>query len=99
MKIQCTCGAKFAFDITPEMAGQGVKFVCPQCGLDSSDHVNHLLREELARLGAPPGTPVRETIPVAAPVPPPMRVHVRASRQANQPAETAASPKPCPKHP
>ena len=33
MKFQCPCGAKFAFDIAPEMVQNPVKFVCPTCGL------------------------------------------------------------------
>jgi hypothetical protein len=59
MKIQCACGAKYAFDITPEMAQNPVRFVCPTCGLDSSEYVNQLLREELAEQGvtAPPPPP------------------------------------------
>jgi hypothetical protein len=55
MKIQCACGAKYEFDTTPEMADEPVKFVCPQCGLDSSDRVNDLIREEF---GIPPPPPV-----------------------------------------
>jgi outer membrane protein assembly factor BamB len=54
MKIQCSCGAKYAFDITPEMASQPVSFVCPACGQDSSEIVNQLVREELAAPAAPP---------------------------------------------
>ena len=48
MKIQCACGAKYAFDATPEMLQNPVKFVCPGCGLDSSDFVNELIRREFA---------------------------------------------------
>ena len=48
MKIQCACGAKYAFDATPEMLQNPVKFVCPSCGLDSSDFVNDLIRREFA---------------------------------------------------
>ena len=47
MKIQCACGAKYAFDATPEMVENPVRFVCQNCGLDSSDFVNGLIRQEL----------------------------------------------------
>src|SRR5215472_18515898 len=47
MKLQCPCGAKYAFDVTPEMAGKPIRFVCSACGLDSSDYVNSLIRQEL----------------------------------------------------
>ena len=50
MKLQCACGAKYAFDATPEMLQNPVKFVCPTCGLDSSEFINELIRKEF---GAP----------------------------------------------
>ena len=56
MKIQCACGAKYAFDVTPEMAENPVRFVCQTCGLDSSDFVNGLIRQELG-LGTPAAMP------------------------------------------
>ena len=62
MKIQCACGAKYAFDATPEMLQNPVKFVCPSCGLDSSDYVNELVRREFA--GQTP------TVPPPAPAAP-----------------------------
>ncbi|MCX6928659.1 MAG: hypothetical protein NT154_36425, partial [Verrucomicrobia bacterium] len=64
MKIQCACGAKYAFDVSPEMAQTPVRFVCPTCGADASDVVNRLVREELGLSGtadesasAPEATP------------------------------------------
>ena len=92
MKIQCSCGAKYAFDITPEMAQNPVKFVCPGCGLDSSDYVNQLVRVELIEQGviAPPNQP-----PVAAPR---LRISQEEIRAA-QPQEAAAVSKFCSKHP
>src|SRR6266700_620536 len=47
MKIQCSCGIKYAFDVTPEMACAPIKFICEKCGVDSSEMVNRLVREEL----------------------------------------------------
>jgi len=32
MKIQCACGAKYAFEVQPEMLDKPVQFVCPSCG-------------------------------------------------------------------
>jgi hypothetical protein len=64
MKIQCTCGAKFSFEVTPESAANPVQFICPNCGLDSSDLMNDLIRRELDRLGGSrqpeEGTPPKE---------------------------------------
>ena len=57
MKIQCSCGAKYALDVTPAMAQAAFKFVCPQCGLDFSEFVNELIRRELAEQNIPPVPP------------------------------------------
>ena len=65
MKIQCACGAKYAFDVTPEMADHPVRFICQSCGLDASDFVNGLIRQELGL-----GSPVTAPPDAAAPPPP-----------------------------
>ena len=51
MKIQCSCGAKYSFDVTPAMAQTPVRFVCSACGVDASDMVNSLIRQELGSAG------------------------------------------------
>jgi outer membrane protein assembly factor BamB len=57
MKLECPCGAKYAFDATPEMLQHPVKFVCPACGLDASDFVNELIRQEFGGQLTPPPPP------------------------------------------
>src|SRR5262245_17784162 len=47
MKVQCSCGAKYAFDVTPDMAAAPIRFICPACGVDSSEYVNARIRQEL----------------------------------------------------
>ena len=83
MKIQCPCGTKLAFEITPDMATTPVSFVCPVCGLDSSVMVNEIVRQELgvadttAPAPAPVATitlPVTQPAPAPAPAPAPMRI-------------------------
>lgn len=59
MKVQCQCGAKYAIDVTPEMAANPVRFVCPGCGLDLSGPINELVRQEL-------GVTTPDTVPTAA---------------------------------
>jgi len=102
MKLQCSCGAKYAFDITPDMAQNPVKFICPNCGLDASDYVNQLVREELASRGgaAPmPETPAAAATAVPPPPPPVARIHISHAPKAPEPAvEAAASSKFCIKH-
>ena len=85
MKIQCACGTKIAFDITPEMAVNPVQCLCPVCGADNSAMVNQLIRQELGVSSAPlPAPPVG--IPVARPVAPPAGIPVAAPVAAPAPA-------------
>jgi hypothetical protein len=100
MKIQCACGAKYAFDATPEMLQNPVRFVCPSCGLDSSDYVNELVRREFAGQ-----TPAEPTPPApAAPTTKSPRLKISiAGLQPSAPVEEAAPARAaeehCPKHP
>src|ERR1019366_7853835 len=83
MKIQCSCGAKYALDVSPEMAKTPVRFICPACGVDSSDFVNDLVRKEL-------GLPK----PAA-----PMRIRLSEPDPAESAPEVSDAPQRCPKHP
>ena len=86
MKLQCSCGAKFVFDATPEMLQNPVKFICPNCGLDASDFVNQLIRQEFAGQAPPPPPPA------AAP-------RVSISHEAAAPAaETPTASQCCSRH-
>jgi hypothetical protein len=76
MRIQCSCGTKFELDVTPEMAHSGVKCVCPSCGLDASEFVTNLARQELAAAAAPEPS---ATIPAATPLPRPAAGPVRVN--------------------
>ena len=71
MKVQCSCGAKYVFDITPAMRSNPVQFTCPACGTDASQFVDQLVRRELGQTVAPSGPPVSVLTgaPVAAPAP------------------------------
>ncbi len=99
MKIQCACGAKYSFDATPEMLQNPVRFVCPNCGLDSSDYVNELVRQELG--GQAPAAPLPEAVP-AEPVPEAPRLRIAHAGPGPSAAEAAAdSPaeEHCARHP
>jgi outer membrane protein assembly factor BamB len=65
MKLKCSCGAKYAFEATPEMLKQPVKFICPSCGLDASAFVNELIRQEFGGQEPPP-PPLPPPVPAAA---------------------------------
>jgi hypothetical protein len=58
MKVQCACGAKYVFDITPAMRSNPVQFICPACGMDASQFVDGLVRQELGQATAPFGQPI-----------------------------------------
>ena len=90
MKLQCSCGAKYAFDITPEMLQNPVKFVCPNCGLDSSDFVNELIRQEFAGQTPPPP-------PVAGPAALRLRI-AHEETPAAQPQEAPVASQFCSRH-
>jgi hypothetical protein len=104
MKIQCSCGAKYSFDVTPAMAQTPVQFVCPACGVNASDMVNRLIRQEL-------GLPATDATPAPAPVaprvrpppqaPPVSRLWVQVPEVAPVEAEpnAADTPQRCFKHP
>jgi len=109
MKVHCSCGAKYGFDATPEMAQRPVQFVCPACGLDLSDSINNLVRQELAEGPIPAPMPVEagafvagageaEAAPRARPA-----LRVRVHRPEISEAEVAVAPAAsdpyCPKHP
>ncbi len=100
MKIQCACGAKYAFDATPEMLQNPVRFVCPSCGLDSSDFVNELIWREFA--GQTPAAPPPSAPAEPATKSPRLKISI-AGPQPTAPVEEVA-PAPtaeehCPKHP
>jgi hypothetical protein len=81
MKIQCACGTKVAFDVTPDMVHTPVKFICPNCGQDSSQLVNQLIAQQFATTGTasaphidiapPPGRTAAPTLTTTAAAPAP----------------------------
>ncbi len=113
MKIQCDCGAKYAFDVSVEMVRQPVKFVCPGCGLDSSVRVNALIQQQFSQASGtgedaapavaivPPPTSTPEPTAPSAPAPMAPRVRLSHGGQAASAAETAdvKDTRFCSKHP
>ena len=67
MKVECSCGAKYEFEIRPEMRDHPVQFICAACGLDASQFVDGLVRRELGQSGTPAGAPVPAIAASAAP--------------------------------
>lgn len=92
MKVQCPCGAKYAFDVTPEMARDPVRFTCPGCGVDLSGPINELIRQEL---GLTPASAPAAPVP-AAPAPISIPVPAPVSSAPAQVSIPAAAPRPAP---
>ena len=92
MKIRCSCGSKYEFDVSPEMARNPVRFVCPNCGLDSSEYVNHLVRAEIAG-NFPEAMPKPEPAAPAAP-----RLKISAGEKPAEPPPAAPVSKYCQRH-
>ncbi len=106
MKIQCDCGAKYAFDVAPEMVRGPVKFVCPGCGLDSSERVNELIRQQFSQpagtaTSAPPAVAGAQAPTAPVPIPSPPRVRLSQGGHAASAAETpdVKDTRFCSKHP
>src|ERR1043166_3568781 len=89
MKIQCACGAKYSFDVTPDMARRPVQFSCPGCGVNLSGAIHELVLKEFGPAQVPsapavphpallPGgdaIPAATAAPVAAAPPAPASAH------------------------
>ncbi len=58
MKVICDCGAKYAFDATPEMVRNPLTFACPTCGVDLSPRIQELVRQEFGTASGPVGLSV-----------------------------------------
>ena len=67
MKVQCHCGAKYAIEVTPEMARDPVRFICPECNADLSGPINELVRKELGLAAAPAA--IQAPVPIGIPAP------------------------------
>jgi hypothetical protein len=83
MKVECSCGAKYEFEVLPDLRDHPVKFVCPACGLNASEFVDGLVRRELGQSSTPTGVPVAVTLH-AQPEPPKARL-LSVAREASSP--------------
>ena len=92
MKLQCPCGAKYDFDLAPEMRANPVSFICPACGADHSAFVNELVWQEFGAEAT-----AIETIPTPAPAG--SRLKISHEEKPSAPApESAPISKYCSKH-
>ncbi len=64
MKVICDCGAKYAFDATPEMVRNPLAFACPTCGVDLSPRILEMVRQQFGTATGPVGLSVSPTVSV-----------------------------------
>src|ERR1041385_5660290 len=101
MKLQCSCGAKYTFEVTPEMAHQPVHFVCSTCGVDASEFVTQLVRKQFAAdnpaIAPPPSANAPAPAAIAPPpstlAPPMPAIAPPPSRNVPPPAPSIAPPR------
>ena len=48
VKIQCSCGQKYAFDVEPINGRMSSSVACPACGADGTDAANEIIVQSLA---------------------------------------------------
>src|SRR5882672_9781922 len=89
MKVQCSCGAKYSFDVTPEMAQHPVQLVCQTCGTDISSPVNELIRQQLQPAAPAPVQPEAPASPAPAAPAASGKLRMRVSTAAPTQTETA----------
>src|SRR5438874_6579406 len=94
LKIVCTCGTKFKFEVEPVNGRMPAPVSCPECSADATDQANEVLRSTSAPPVAAPAPVAPTSAPAPVPVAPaPMRVVVPGAPAAPVPT---ASPAPAP---
>lgn len=70
VKILCSCGSKYSFDLDPPVILPAASVACPACGADGTDAANELIREAMAAEAAVPTAPTAPDGPSPASTPP-----------------------------
>lgn len=65
IKVQCSCGQKYAFDVEPVNGQVASAVACPVCGMDGTAVANQIISQSLAAQ-APPASPVTRLRTAAA---------------------------------
>src|SRR6266436_2348494 len=106
MKVQCSCGAQYEFEVTPDVAQRPVQFACSACGGDLSESLTGLFQRELARTATPVALAARSpqsSIRSSGATVPRLRIHTPEPSPAQTALEGSSEPmieeQRCPKHP
>lgn len=60
VKIQCSCGTKFSFDVEPIDGKMPVEIFCPKCGADGTEYANQMIQQSLSGQSAVAAAPSPE---------------------------------------
>jgi len=63
VKIVCSCGQRYQFEVEPVDGRMPVEIACPKCGADGTARANEIIAESFPH----PSTPVPPTTSIAAP--------------------------------
>ena len=101
LKIVCSCGQRYKFDVEPVNGRMPVKVACPGCGADGTQLANNILAQHFPNRPVPtvialPQQPVA-AVPATPPPPPPVGVAapaggLRISGHAPTPSAPGAPP-------
>ena len=96
IKILCTCGTKFKFDVEPVRGRMPAPANCPSCGADATDQANAIIKSTLAAETPTPQPTAPPAGPAASPQPGGLRIS-RSPSPAAEPSATPESPPPPPR--
>jgi hypothetical protein len=66
LKIECTCGQKYAFDTEPVNGRMPSAVACPVCGADGTEASNAALAQSFPQQAAPVAAPMPVAVPAMA---------------------------------
>lgn len=50
VKVQCSCGQPYVFDVEPVKGRMPVPVQCPNCGVDGTEKANRAIQEKFASM-------------------------------------------------
>jgi len=72
IKLQCSCGQKYAFDVEPVNGMMPWTVTCPVCGLDGTTVANQVIAQSLPAMAATPAAPTAPAAAAPGPLIPPV---------------------------
>ncbi|EEF59253.1 PQQ-binding-like beta-propeller repeat protein [Pedosphaera parvula] len=63
VKVQCTCGTRFEFEVEPVNERMPVPINCPSCNSDATGLANEVIKQQLAAAKPAPATPAASANP------------------------------------